>query len=234
MIDSDKIIAEDYKWVFENEPTFNINGNILTGKVGRSPNGDSILISMTVPEFFPIIRPEVKVITSISHPNIDEQMNLSLQILDEWDPIYRLKDIIANVRRLFIKSKASIKDKSRIIQIQSSNLEEEILNLQKQISEINKTITEVKNNKLEQSGIIKSTTHKVTENSMLNSNLLALEDLLELLEIKFEEAEIDQTDFFRLYRRYIKERYICASKLNSFEVKKNDISEQKTKRPIRH
>ena len=47
---------------------------------------EGILILITVPEFFPIIRLEVKVITSKSHPNIDEQMNLSLQFLMNGTP----------------------------------------------------------------------------------------------------------------------------------------------------
>ncbi len=240
MIDSDRIIAEEYRWVFDNEPTFHLNGNVLKGKVGRTPDGDSIVISITVPEFYPIIKPEIKVVTKISHPNIDENMNLSLQMMDEWEPSYRLRDIIANARRLFIKSKRSIRSikpslPKRSIQVEaSSRLEDEILRLQKQITELNKQITDVKTDKLKQAGIQQSAAFKVSAFSDLTAQLNALEDLIELLEIKFEDADIDQTDFFRLYRKYIKEKYVCTQKLSKIEVDKNDVSKKNANRPIRH
>lgn len=238
MIDSDKIIAEEYRWIYDNEPTFQINGNVLTGKVGRSPNGESILISISIPEYYPVIKPDVRVITKISHPNIDDGMNLSLQMLDNWDPQFRLKDIIADSRRLFIKSKRSIETKETI-QVQDSGstanvLEGEILNLQRQLSDLNKQITTLKSERLQKAGIQQLGTVKITEKADLLAMDRALADLLELLEIKFEDADIDQTDFFRLYRKYIKEKYISSHKLAQIEVGKNELSEKETKRPIRH
>ncbi|MCY3411314.1 MAG: hypothetical protein INQ03_06725 [Candidatus Heimdallarchaeota archaeon] len=237
MIESGKIIAEEYKWIYDNEPTFKVQGNTTTGKVGRSPNGESILISIMLPEFYPIVKPEVKVLTPIKHPNIDENMNLSLQMLDEWEVNYRLRDIIANTRRLFIKSRKSIEDRKTdqiiVEKSRSTELENEIRILQNEITNLNRKITETKNSRLQKAGLQNLDTITISRNSDLKAEVQALNDLIELLEIKFEEAEIDQTDFFRLYRKYLKERYISEHELLSVEVNRNDISE-KEKRAIRN
>ena len=112
-VDTDKILAQEFDWIFKNEPTFQSSKDTFTGKVLITLSGEDIHITISVPEFYPIIRPAVMVLANIDHPNIDADKTLALQLLDEWEPSYRLKDVISAARRLFIRSKKSIRSTVR-------------------------------------------------------------------------------------------------------------------------
>ncbi|MFV2015037.1 MAG: ubiquitin-conjugating enzyme E2 variant [Candidatus Heimdallarchaeota archaeon] len=228
----DLIIAQELDWIMRNEPTFSVNGNQFIGKVGRAPDGEDIIISIIVPEYYPFIKPEVKVVTNISHPNINPDRILDLQLLDMWEPNYRMKDIITSTRRLFVKSSKSISIVSAP-QVAPSRSEQEIVEKQNEIAEYNKKINELKAAKLKNAGVnsIAVGSMQISRKFDLECQILALNDLVELLEVKFEEAEIDQTDFFRLYRRYRREGYIQSAELNKLIGEKNDYI-KKTQRPI--
>ena len=106
-----------------------------------------------------------------------------------------------------------------------------IIVIQKQINEYNQKITQFKGKQLERAGIQNAAVGslEISRAVDVECQLLALNDLLELLSIKFEEADIDQVDFFRLYRKYIKEQYVTARELE--KLKGKDYA-KKTKRPI--
>jgi ubiquitin-protein ligase len=230
-VDTDKIMAQEFDWIFKNEPTFQSSKDTFTGKVGRIHSGEDIHIRISVPEFYPIIRPTVKVLADIDHPNIDTDGTLALQLLDEWEPSYRLKDVISAARRLFIRSKKSIRSTVRDDGGKHHTLEQEIILIQKEINQYNQNITKLKGKQLESAGIQNAAVGslEISRAVDVECQLLALNDLLELLSVKFEEADIDQVDFFRLYRKYIKEQYITARELE--KIKGKDYA-KKTKRPI--
>lgn len=235
-LNTDKIIAEEFDFIVRNEPSFNISGNQIVGKVGRTGDGDDILINISFPSFYPVVKPEVFVLNGLKHPNINSDMSLDLQILDEWEPFYRVKDVISSTRRLFIHSRARIVRVSPQISsrpLVSTGLENEIGDLQNEIANLNKNINELKTSKLASAGVKSALTGSLPISKELDTEctVMALADLLELLEIKFEEADIDQTDFFRLYRKYVREYYILTQELSKTKVDYNDKITQ-TKRPI--
>lgn len=234
--DFDRIIAQEFAWITKNELTFIIRGNILTGKVGRTSSGESIQVQISIPEFYPIVRPNIRVLTKITHPNIDPDGTLNLQISDEWTPEYRLKDVISSIRRLFVRSKGSIVDKTPVIRSETSHLENQIQDLQKEIADYNKKITEVKTQQLSTVGgtSVGIASFKINQRMDAECQLNAMNDLLELLKMKFEEAELDQINFFRLYKKYIRERYIIVRQLNSLEGIDYELPKTKTKEPIRN
>ncbi len=230
-IDTGKIIAQELDWIFRNEPTFQAHGNAFVGKVGRTASGDDIRIRITLPEFYPVIRPDVNVLTEIRHPNINSNKTLALQLLDEWEPTYRLKDVISTTRRLFIRSRTSITRGVKDISMLEGKLEQEIVSLQKQIAEYNRKIAEIKTDQLQKAGVDVAVggSFKISRQMDAECQVLAINDLLELITIKFEEADIDQVDFFRLYRKYIRELYIATRELLQIE---GPNYAEKTKRPI--
>lgn len=228
----DLIIAQELDWIMRNEPTFSVNGNEFIGKVGRAPNGEDIIINIVIPEYYPFIKPEIKVITNISHPNITANRSLDLQLLDVWEPNYRMKDLITSTRRLFVKSSKSVSISSTP-QATPSRSEKEIVETQNEIAEYNRKINELKAEKLKNAGISSFAvgSMQISRKLDLECQSLALNDLVELLEVKFEEAEIDQTDFFRLYRKYRREWYIQYSELKQLTGERDDYV-KKTQRPI--
>ena len=85
-------------------------------KVGRTPNGKDIILEIVLPSnYYPFVKPHVLVRTPIKHPNLDDDGILSLQLLEEWTPVYRLKHVIGAARRLFLNSKQLIVEKNQLI-----------------------------------------------------------------------------------------------------------------------
>jgi hypothetical protein len=237
-VESTKIIAEERVYLAKNEPTFyqeDANGNYFIGKVGRMPTGEDIRISVTFPEFYPFEKPEITVITPMEHPNIDQTSNkLDLEILEFWDPKYRVKDVLSAIRRLFVKSQVKpLMRKSSIVEIKSetgspnrgniNNLQNEIFALQQNITDMNQKIQREKENALLNQGFDLSRSVKTTPKMEIRAELQAVDDLLELLEIKFEEAEINTVEFARLYRRYSASRFILQHEL---EILGDDVKHE--------
>ncbi|MDH5403636.1 MAG: hypothetical protein OEY49_14160, partial [Candidatus Heimdallarchaeota archaeon] len=135
----------------------------------------------------------------------------------EWDPNYRIKNILSAVRRLFVKSSNSISaSPAKRIQKVESSIQKEIIELQNEITRHNTLINNYRNQQIASSNTQQPVSAiKITQKSDFESTIGAINDLLELLSMKFEEAEIEQTDFFRLYRRYAKEYYI---KVREYEL----------------
>lgn len=229
---SDLIIAQEFDWLIKNEPTFRTNRNECIGKVGRTDGGEDIIIKIAFPEYYPFIRPDVYVVTNITHPNITSKQQLELQMLDAWEPTYRVKDILHSTRQLFLKSRP--KEVAPVKQVnRTSSVESEILKVQQQINEITKQINASKAEKLSNAGVqsLAVGSMKISKKLDIECQILAINDLLTILEMKFEEAGIEQTDFFRLYRKYSRELYLQHKELEKTEDN-NNVSVEKTERPL--
>ena len=247
-MDTELITAQEFEWVVNNEPSFHIEGRSFVGKVGRTSSGKDILIEIKLPEeFYPVVKPTVRMRSKIEHPNIDSNGELALQLLDEWDPKYRVKDIIVTARRLFLKSKQLVQEQattpitSKPLPNQSSEITElqnKISYLQQELSKYSQEINQVKAEKLGNEKIKSALGQNAIPISARNELIAthkALTDLLGLIEYKFEDASMDEIVFFRLYKKYIREYYIVSKKLEAEggEVT-NVVSKQKTKEAIRN
>ncbi|RMG26138.1 MAG: hypothetical protein D6732_21585 [Methanobacteriota archaeon] len=251
MVDFDKVLKEERKYLAKNEPTFyqdDPNGRIFVGKVGRLATGEDIRIRIEFPEFYPIVKPVVKVSPSMSHPNVDNDGNLDLQLLAEWEPSYRVKDIISAARRLFIHSRNLAQRKTPTqtpVQVQASptitdteleRLAAQVESLQKELALLEAQGRQQLEASFKKQGFDLQKLPNVSPEKELKAELMALEDLLELLDFKFEEAEIDQTDFFRLFKHYSAEWFKTAEKLAELKggIETHVISNKtKAKEPIR-
>ncbi len=247
MVDPLKILEEEKTYLQNNEPTFNqsdATGRVFTGKVGRLQSGEDIQVQITFPDFYPIEKPIIKVLTDMEHPNVNTNSSLDLAILDYWEPDFRIKNVLGDVRRLFIRSKKVIKIKPQksvepvSVNPQTIQLVGEIETLQRQITELDKQIQEKKITVMNKQGVSVQSAIKVSLKDELDCEFHALNDLLELLDYKFEDAEIDQTDYFRLYKHYTKEHYKLSEQLKSLNSEKQEneeyvVSNKKEKRLIR-
>ena len=133
---------------------------------------------------------------------------MSLQLLEEWNPVYRIKHIIGAARRLFLDSKRLIREekpeeKKKVID-EYSTLQDKIEEMEKRVSN---SSDEMKNayNLIGDDELTKEVyKHKkaVSEASILN--------LIKLIEIKFEDAIIDEIVFFKLFKKYTREYYLIS------------------------
>lgn len=251
MVDFDKVLKEERKYLAKNEPTFyqdDTAGRVYIGKVGRLASGEDIRLRIEFPEFYPVVKPVVKVIPEMEHPNVDGDGNLDLRLLAEWEPTYRVKDIIGAARRLFIHSRnlarkraerkppARILPASTVSDSELERLEAQVESLQKELSQLEEQGRKQLEVSFKKQGFDLQRLPQVTPEKELKAELMALEDLLELLDYKFEEAEIDQTDFFRLFKRYSAAWFKTAEKLAELNggIETHVVSNKtKAKEPIR-
>lgn len=231
----EQVLRDERIYLAQNEPTFYQDGSTsYIGKVGRMPTGEEIRIRITFPEFYPIVKPEVQILTPMRHPNLSGD-KLDLQMLSYWEPTYRIKDVIFATRRLFVRSK--VKSPKKQVMQQGPDPEVERLNkqiaeLQGQITAMDKEILSVKQQQLEAQGHTEGL--KISPSLQLKSQLQAVDDLLDLIDIKFEEGDLEQTDFFRIYRRYSAERFKLNVKVQAKEGITHELQNKtKTKESIR-
>ena len=209
MMNGEVSFEEELTWLVDNEPSFHVEDNSFVGKVGRTPNGKDILLKIILPSnYYPFVKPQVFIKNSMKHPNVNENNELSLQLLEEWNPVYRIKHIIGAARRLFLDSKRLIREekpeeKKKVID-EYSTLQDKIEEMEKRVSN---SSDEMKNayNLIGDDELTKEVyKHKkaVSEASILN--------LIKLIEIKFEDAIIDEIVFFKLFKKYTREYYLIS------------------------
>lgn len=228
----DLILARELNWLMSNEPTFRTSKNECIGKVGRTDGGEDIIVKIVFPQFYPFMKPDVYVVTKLAHPNINSNQLLDLEILDMWEPTYRIKDILHSTRQLFLHSRPKVIETVKTT-TQPSSVESEIMKVQKEINDVTKQINSRKAEQLSNAGVQSMAVGslKITRKMDIECQILAITDLLSILEIKFEEAGIEQTDFFRLYRKYNREYYLQHKELEQLEDNDN-VKIEKTQRPI--
>jgi len=210
-------------------------------------------VEIKVPPTFPIDPPQVRMISSTEHPNVDiETGKVKLNILEQWRPEYHLYHVVNTLKGAFArippspatrrvklekevpKVTVTIVDKeektqeqeeevSLEISPQPSNLETETQKLRSMIQERDEEIAMLRG---------RLSAHNVPEEaeehpeSLLPEDLvyrevldvesekIAIEDLIRTLEEKFEGGEVGPTDYTKLYKRYKKQLYIVNKKLD--------------------
>lgn len=247
-MDQQKVLVEERSYLANNEPTFyqdGPDGNTFVGKVGRLSTGEDIRIQIQFPDFYPVTKPSVKVLTAVDHPNVDKSTDeLDLEILAYWEPDYRVKDILSATRRLFVKSKVTPRRQVQVARAtqpvasaatgQITVLQEEISRLQAESNALDQEMQEARQKKLSKRGIDINSHVKITPKLDAQAELQAVDDLLELLEIKFEEAEINTVEFARLYRRYSATRFKLAHELEQVGGSVHELqNKKKTKEQVR-
>ena len=113
--DPEQILAEEFQLMLSKEPGFNVvNGDLRhwSGLVNQ------FSIDIVLDEMHPFVSPVTKIRGSLKHPNINSNGTLSLQMLDKWEPRYRIPDIVAAIRRLF--SHATPSSSPRVVSSSSS------------------------------------------------------------------------------------------------------------------
>jgi len=200
---------EELTWLVDNEPTFFVENKSFVGKVGRTPNGKDIILEIVLPSnYYPFVKPHVLVRTPIKHPNLDDDGILSLQLLEEWTPVYRLKHVIGAARRLFLDSKQLIVEKKPV---DKKKVAKEYDTLQNRIEAMEQRVSDTSDEMVNAYNMIgdDELTKEVYNNKKAVSEASIL-NLIRLIEIKFEDAVIDEIVFFKLYKKYMREFYIIT------------------------
>ena len=226
--DPEQILAEEFQLMLTKEPGF----SVVSGDLRRwSGLINQLTIEITLDEMHPFVHPVTKIRGSLKHPNINSDGSLSLQILDEWEPRYRIPDLISAIRRLFSHSTASparrivsssptpsyssAPSSSRAASNNVEQLQFEIVGYQEEIEVLTEQLSTRRASLVKETVSYKKDKFKASPDEEKTAELSAVKDLLELIEVKYEEADIDQVEYVRLFKKYIKRKYILQNTIHN-------------------
>jgi ubiquitin-protein ligase len=255
----DLTLAREAQLLYNRAPEFKpAYGDLRTWRgaiPGRGPYRNvKFEVEITVPQGFPRVPPQVRMITPVEHPYVDETTGIMrLSIISSWRPEYHIYQVINTVKGMFaqIAPKPSSRgpyaqhpalqprvpvsselgyrpsgtapppaspppdlpqkpDAVNKLRQQISTLEDEVAHLKGKMTAHN--VPEEGPDRLEQ--VLMPDNPRERQSLDLESEKIALEDLVRSLEEKYEAGDITPTDYAKLYRKYKKELFLLDKKLN--------------------
>lgn len=201
-------------------------------------------VEIKIPRTFPYDPPSVRMVSPTDHPNVDpETGRVHLGILDQWRPEYHVYHVINTLKGVFAKvpprplfkpitkktvvatpsekeSQATmpseVVEKTNILEKQVKELQKRLQEKDEEIALLKARLTAHATQELPASSV-STVKLEADERLELESEKIAIEDLLQSLEEKFEGGKIDPAEYTRLYRKYKKEWYIVTKKLQMIE-----------------
>ena len=230
----DYILAREAQLMFKRAPGFEpVNGDLKRWK-GRVRGGDNnwVEVEIMIPDNFPNEPPIVKVLTPVEHSYVDSSSGrVNLRILSEWRPEYHVYQVVNSLKGLFVRMPPKIVTTAPPVKPPSEDVEllrQRILHLEDQVSQLQRMLHERDEEIARLRGLL--TVHRVPEKEEiktmilptdekerkkleLESEKIAIEDLIRSLDEKFESGDIQPSDYYKLYKRYRKELYLINKKL---------------------
>ena len=240
-MDRDFILAREAQLVYSNNAAsgFNPVGDSLArwqGTLTYTTNRGRNMFTFEVflPEYFPNVPPVVTAVGWMDHPNVDQDGFVKLRILDNWRAEFHLYQVIIALKNLMSRvpptprgeTARSVRDTmARMSEPQPETRQPqttaEMNALRKEISTLNTQITA----KDEELARFRARNMVTTETSTqpsslevssqedLESERIALSDLLSSLEDRYAAGEISIFEYSRLYKKYTKELYLVRKQM---------------------
>ncbi len=229
-------IAREAQLMFRRAPTFTPVGNNLRrwrGKIKGGPRGrKEFLVEIIVPPNFPAQPPVARMLTPTKHPRVDSESGaIHLRIVTQWQPHYHIYQVVNSIKGLFAREppkvdesqeppKVEMPESEELLQRRYQGLEREVTQLTRKIQERDEQIARMSaqrdthripasetSGEEELDALILPSDPLERQKLELESERLAIEDLLQNLEEKFENAEITATEYTKLYKRYKRRLY---------------------------
>ena len=236
-MDRDFILAREAQLVYSNNAASGFNPvgeslarwrGTLTYTTQRGKN--MFTFEVFLPEYFPNVPPVVTAVGWMDHPNVDSDGFIQLRILENWRGEFHLYQVIIALKNLMSRVPPtprgeiarSVRDTMvRLSEPQSEDViprsSGEMKALKVEVSSLNEQLT----SKDEELARLRAQTMLRTEgssipisaNNELESERIAISDLLSSLEDRYGAGEISIFDYSRLYKKYTKELYIIRKQL---------------------
>ena len=240
-MDRDFILAREAQLVYSNNAAsgFNPIGESLARWRGTltytTQHGKNMFtFEIFLPEYFPNVPPVVTAVGWMDHPNVDNDGFIQLRILDNWRGEFHLYQVIIALKNLMSRvpptprgeTARSVRDTMvKLAEPQAENViprsSAETKALRVEVSSLNERLT----SKDEELARLRAQTMLRTEGSSeplsrtmsahneLESERIAISDLLSALEDRYGAGEISIFEYSRLYKKYTKELYIIRKQL---------------------
>ncbi len=241
-MDRDFILAREAQLVFSNSAASGFNPvgeslarwqGTLTYTTSRGRNMFSFEIFL--PEYFPNVPPVVTAVGYMDHPNIDEDSFVQLRILDNWRAEFHLYQVIIALKNLMSRvpptprgeaaksvreTVARLTETPPVIERQTTSAETtalrtEVSSLTHKLQEKDEELARLRAQQMVQV----QTSQRDQRSSLsaqdnLESERIALSELLASLEDRYSAGEISIFEYSRLYKKYTKELYTIRKQLN--------------------
>jgi predicted nucleic acid-binding Zn-ribbon protein len=162
-------------------------------------------------------------LTPTKHPRVDAESGaIHLRIVTQWQPHYHIYQVVNSIKGLFAREPPEVKmpESGELLQRRYQRLEQEVSKLTRKIQERDEQIARMSAQRdthrihvgetsgdEELDALILPSDPLERQRLELESERLAIEDLLQNLEEKFENAEITATEYTKLYKRYKRRLY---------------------------
>ena len=240
-MDRDFILAREAQLVYSNNAASGFNPigeslarwrGTLTYTTQRGRN--MFTFEIFLPEYFPNVPPVVTAVGWMDHPNVDSDGFIQLRILDNWRGEFHLYQVIIALKNLMSRvpptprgeTAKTVRDTMvKLTEPTDENViprsSAEMKALRAEISSLNKNLTSKDEElaRLRAQTIVRaeestrSLSRGTSEQNELESERIAISDLLSSLEDRYAAGEISIFEYSRLYKKYTKELYILRKQL---------------------
>jgi ubiquitin-protein ligase len=176
-----------------------------------------------LPEYFPNVPPVVTAIGFMDHPNIDQDGFIQLRISDNWRAEFHLYQVIIALKNLMSRvpptprgeTAKSVRDtmvkiSEPVRDVPQSSAETKALRAE--LSSLNEQLTtkgeELARYRARGMMVQEREPKKISSQEELESERIALSDLLSSLEDRYSAGEVSIFEYSRLYKKYTKELFL--------------------------
>ncbi len=240
-MDRDFILAREAQLVYSNSAASGFNPveeslarwqGTLTYTTNRGRN--MFTFEIFLPEYFPNVPPVVTAVGWMDHPNVDEDGFVQLRILDNWRAEFHLYQVIIALKNLMSRvpptprgeAAKSVRDTvarltetpptvvSQTTSAETTALRTEVSSLSQQIQEKDEELAHLRAKQMVQVQPPRSEERaRLSTHDNLESERIAISDLLASLEDRYAAGEISIFEYSRLYKKYTKELYTIRKQL---------------------
>ncbi|PWI48655.1 hypothetical protein CEE45_05440 [Candidatus Heimdallarchaeota archaeon B3_Heim] len=240
-MDRDFILAREAQLTYSNNAAsgFNPVGESLVrwqGTLTYTTNRGRNMFTFEIflPEYFPNVPPVVTAIGWMDHPNIDKDGFIQLRILDNWRAEFHLYQVIIALKNLMSRvpptprgetaksvrdtmvriTEPAIENRDSRSAAETKALRTELTAKNAQLTAKDEELARLRARSMMSSEESSKTLRmKVTDQQVLESERIAISDLLSSLEDRYTAGEISIFEYSRLYKKYTKELYLLRKQL---------------------
>ncbi|MHA1448709.1 MAG: ubiquitin-conjugating enzyme E2 variant [Candidatus Hodarchaeales archaeon] len=242
-IDPDLMLAREAQLTYSNVEGWNPSGNDLRswrGVIRNRRSGDVFTYEIFLPNYFPNVPPVVRAITEQSHPNVDSDGFVALRILENWRAEFHLYQVIKALRALMtrvpptrpgeqraeippaITSRPAVTQARSVPARQMTSprpvRDQELTRLRSELQQRDEQLAKLRASKAVREmpdDIYKGITVEKDTMMDLESDTIAVSELLSSLEEKYAAGDLSIFEYTKQYKKYSKQLYILKKKMES-------------------
>ncbi|MHA1972950.1 MAG: ubiquitin-conjugating enzyme E2 variant [Candidatus Hodarchaeales archaeon] len=240
-MDRDFILAREAQLVYSNSAASGFNPvedslsrwqGTLTYTTKRGRN--MFTFEIFLPEYFPNVPPVVTAVGWMDHPNIDSDGFVQLRILDNWRAEFHLYQVIIALKNLMSRvpptprgeiaktARESLARMNQTVEVKPRQVNKvETIALRKELSSKNEILRKKEEElaRLRARQVVRPAnastlgSRRSTMKDDIESERIAISELLASLEDRYAAGEISIFEYSRLYKKYTKELYLLKKEL---------------------